>query len=497
MVSMPVAMPQQTSQLPMVPQIVPSQTCLTCEVCCRFPEEDSFLRPYFTAEEITRAVALGIDPSCFPNPKGSQIALVPHPSGEGFTCPAFEVETSRCRIYDQRPLDCRLYPYAVMWGSETDQVVLGWDSKCPFMADAPRREIEDMADRMAMMLQQDETSYMVSQHPRLIGRFQDDVVILRPLPRMDEALRQAVSAVTLRPLTALDRPRVEAALAATRPDLAMPLAAFSFAGQYLWRSVLEYSWAEIDRHLCIFASSPDGLFMVLPPLGHGPLLPPLQEAFRYMRIRNRGSHTTRVENVPAEYFSDISKLGFRHVAKEPDYLYRAADLADLPGDRYKSQRAACNRFEREYQGVCEPYQPSHRAACLGLFRTWRSQKEASDGNEWGRLLLADAASAHEVALTDPRSAGLSGAVVKVRGVVRAYTFGMWLTPAVFCVAIEVADRTIPGLAQFIFRECCRAARMRGAEYINTMDDSGLPSLARSKESYHPVAMLSNFIVTEG
>ena len=110
--------------------------------------------------------------------------------------------------------------------------------------------------------------------------------------------------------------------------------------------------------------------------------------------------------------------------------------------------------------------------------------------------MADAASAHDVALTAPHSAGLIGAVVKVQGAVRAYTFGMWLTPAVFCVAIEVADRTIPGLAQFIFRECCRAARSRGAEYINTMDDSGLPRLARSKESYHPVAMLPNFIVTE-
>jgi hypothetical protein len=376
-------------------------------------------------------------------------------------------------------------------------VVLGWDTKCPFTADAPGREIDETADRMVMMLQQDETAHMVAQHPRLIGRFQDDVTVLRPLPGMDEALQRAVSAVTLRPLTAQDRPRVEAALAATSSDLTIPLAAFSFVAQYLWRSVLDYSWAEIDRHLCVFAASPDGLFMVLPPLGHGPFLPPLQEAFRYMRIRNRGSHATRVENVPVDYLSGIGKLGFRHVAKDPDYVYRAADLADLSGDRYKSQRAACNRFEREYQSVCEPYDPSHRTACLELFRTWRSQKEASDGNEFGRLLLADAASAHDVALTEPQSAGLSGAVVKVEGVVRAYTFGMWLTPTVFCVAIEVADRTIPGLAQFIFRECCRAARIRGAEYINTMDDSGLPALARSKELYHPVAMLSNSIVVEG
>lgn len=496
LMNLPLDMPK-ARLLTMVPQIVPSRTCLTCEVCCRFPESDSFLRPYLTAEEIARAVALGLDPSYFPNSAGGQIGLVPHPSGEGFICPAFDVETSRCRIYDGRPLDCRLYPYAVMWDSATKDVVLGWDSKCPFMEGAPAHDIAGTAERMAAMLESDPVRRTLSEHPRLIGRFQDDVAIIRPLPRVSDALEEAANALTVRPLTPQDRPRVEAALAATRPDVPMPLAAFSFAGQYVWHSSLEYSWIEIERHLCLFAGSPDGIFMALPPLGPGPLLPPLAEAFRYMRIRNRGSQTTRIENVPADYLPELTARGFRHVRKEADYVYRASDLADLPGDRYKSQRAACNRFEREYRSQCEPYQASHRTACLELLRTWRAQKEESDQHEWGRLLLADAVSAHEVALNDPQAAGLIGAVVTIDGVVRAYTFGMWLTSTVFCVAIEVADRTIPGLAQFIFRECCRAVRSRGAEYINTMDDSGLPNLARSKGSYHPVTMLSNFIVVEG
>ncbi|HEX2055444.1 MAG TPA: phosphatidylglycerol lysyltransferase domain-containing protein [Nitrospiraceae bacterium] len=495
--NMPVDTSQRTRLLPMVPQLVPSQACFTCEVCCRFPEMDSFLRPYFTAEEITRAVALGIEASHFPNPRGGQIALVPHPSGEGFICPAFDVDTSRCRIYPHRPLDCRLYPYAIMWDSRSDEVVLGWDTKCPFMAGAAQPDIAGTGEQVALLLEREETASMLAHHTRLIGRFQDDVSPLRRLPRVGEALQRTVGALTLKPLTPQDRPRVEAALAAARTHMAAPLAAFSFAGQYLWHSLLDYSWAEIERHLCLFAASPDGMFMPLPPLGPGPLKPPLEAALRYMRIRNRGSSATRIENVPAEYLPDMARVGLRHQSKEPDYLYRASDLADLPGDRYKSQRTACNRFEREFHGICEPYQVSHRAACLELFRTWRLQKEASDTDEWGRLLLADAASAHEVALNDPRAAGLVGAVVTVRGAVRAYTFGMWLTPTVFCVVLEVADRTVPGLAQFIFRECARAALVRGAEYINTMDDSGLPTLAKSKGSYHPAAMLANFTVTEG
>jgi hypothetical protein len=74
--------------------------------------------------------------------------------------------------------------------------------------------------------------------------------------------------------------------------------------------------------------------------------------------------------------------------------------------------------------------------------------------------------------------------------------GMWLNPVVFCVLLEVADRKIPGLAPFNFRELSSQARANGACWINTMDDSGLPGLARSKHWYHPARLLPNYIVME-
>src|SRR5437016_3656654 len=77
-------------QITPLPQHVPSRVCLSCDVCCRFPEADSFLRPYFTAQEITEAVSRGIDPAAFPNPHGSQIRVVPSPAGEGYLCSAFD-----------------------------------------------------------------------------------------------------------------------------------------------------------------------------------------------------------------------------------------------------------------------------------------------------------------------------------------------------------------------------------------------------------------------
>lgn len=73
-----------------LPQLVPEAACVRCDVCCRFPEADSFLRPYFTGPEISDAVAHGVTESFFPDKSGSQVELVKNSVGEGYLCPAFD-----------------------------------------------------------------------------------------------------------------------------------------------------------------------------------------------------------------------------------------------------------------------------------------------------------------------------------------------------------------------------------------------------------------------
>lgn len=463
------------------------------------------------------AIEQGADPSWFPDPAGSQVTVVPNPRGDGYLCPAFDPATSHCRLYDARPLDCQLYPLAMMWNVEHDQVVLGWDVKCPFLREQVPVEIRTFADRMAIRLEQEETLAVLERHPRLIGRFQEDVVVLRELPRLtvrvgretlevkretQEAINHAPSVrsrasspVTPHPLTLADRPRFEEACAASAWFDTTPLAASSFAYHYMWQSLLSYWWIELDSHLCLFAESPDGLFLAVPPLGGGPVTQALAEAFGMMQERNRNRPVTRVENVPTGLQAELEQAGYRHTSKDGDYLYRATDLVSLTGDRYKSQRGACNRFEREHDGCLESYEDRDQDACRSLFRDWQSHKLAVGIEESARWMLADSETAHREALAHHKALGLTGAVARVNGAIRAYTFGFWLTPAVFCVLLEVADRTIPGLAQFVFRECCRFAQLHGAEFINTMDDSGLATLAQSKRAYHPIELIPNWIAT--
>lgn len=213
-----------------------------------------------------------------------------------------------------------------------------------------------------------------------------------------------------------------------------------------------------------------------------------------MRENNGGSSVSRIENVPEDLKTELESLGYRLVRKDSDYLYRVSDLAVLAGDRYKSQRAACNRFEREQRFRYEPYVARHLNDCLALYRIWAGQQEARPLPAEAQHMLQDAESAHRLALLHQADLGLIGRVVLVDEQVAAYTFGFARTPAVLCILLEVADRRITGLAQFIFREFCRDAADRGYAFVNTMDDSGLPSLASSKRAYHPLTLVPNYVL---
>lgn len=199
------------SSLPMFPgpQVVPSSVCLQCKVCCRFPEQESVLRPYFTAREIQQAVAHGIDPSVFPDSGGSRVQVVPHPAEEGFLCPAFDPVTHHCRIYPVRPLDCRLYPFALMWNASHDTVLFGWDTLCPFLPDhsssdrpvhtegSPDFSVKlppvliEQARTVAAYLESPDVLITLAAHPEFVTPYQTDVVVLQRLDRLTDALRSS------------------------------------------------------------------------------------------------------------------------------------------------------------------------------------------------------------------------------------------------------------------------------------------------------------------
>ncbi len=106
-------------------------------------------------------------------------------------------------------------------------------------------------------------------------------------------------------------------------------------------------------------------------------------------------------------------------------------------------------------------------------------------------MLEDSRNCLKVALDNYASLGFMGRAVKIDKEIKAFTFGFRLNPDTFCILYEIADLSIKGLSQFIFRRFC--SELEGYKYINIMDDSGLDNLKKVKLSYYPAKLIPAYI----
>lgn len=272
-----------------------------------------------------------------------------------------------------------------------------------------------------------------------------------------------------------------------------PLAAYSFPYHFIWQGVLRYEWLELEGHFCLMASSAEGSFLALPPLGPDPSGPAMVRAFEFLSNRNQTAAVTRIENAPGALATRCRERGYRLVPKGPDYVYRRGDLVGLHGDRYKSQRVDYNHCVKQARPVLRAFRQEDAEACLALYRQWRKGVKEDEVSELARHLADDAEAAHRTGISHAADLGLVGRVVEVDGRVGGYTFGYPLNAQTFCVLFEIADRQVKGLGAYIFREFCR--ELEAYEFINTMDDSGLEGLRRAKLAYHPLRLVESYIVS--
>ena len=174
-------------------QIIPSEVCFSCDVCCRFLEADSPLAPIFTEKEKEKVIKHGADPSRFrpqADRRSAQIQLKPH--NDFYICPFFEPETSRCTIYPIRPLDCQLYPFALMFSEDGSEVVLGVDMLCPFGEEHLKTETFQRHIRDVIAYVESETvTKQIAANWSLIGDYQDTVIIVHTLNQLTNATSAA------------------------------------------------------------------------------------------------------------------------------------------------------------------------------------------------------------------------------------------------------------------------------------------------------------------
>ena len=331
------------------------------------------MRPYFSSEEMTAAVAHGIEASAFPDRTGSKIRLIPHPTGEGFICPAFDVETNRCRIYPVRPLDCRLYPFAVIRPPHGDEVLLGWDRKCPYLREETDRMLPlSVSSEIARQLQQGDEPSVLTRHPGLIGAFQEDVWVMEPLStlRAPDSIRMEPPDPRLTTMAAADYSKLQEACQAHRSGEFSTSVASTLL---MWQPLIRFWWARIEGGACVVAEQAGTFFLPIPPFTTD-LIPATASALGLLNRLNPNPAVSRIERLSEAQMQKLKEAGFSCRWQGEEFIYERKALVELSGGLYKGQRGNYNRAQRSYHPRYEPYSSSDRDECLKIYARWRKKK---------------------------------------------------------------------------------------------------------------------------
>ena len=470
-----------------VPQIVPESWCMKCKICCRFPDTTEVQTPAWSALEAEWAQASGGDPSWFRKIDQSP-SLGPRlqPCGSGFRCPAFHEQTNGCTIYDVRPLDCRIYPFVLTKDAAQTRVLLSMDAKCPYIekhGSAP--ETLAYAQMLVAYLETPVGLDYLKQNPNIIGPSWPEFLTMAALPTLTAAVQEPVRPPhpALKRLTSEQTEVLKEFL--TRSPHAF--SGYTLAGILGWADLIHYWWMDLRGFFCLFAEQAGGFFMPVPPLG-GPANPEIiRDVWKILDEANQGSAVSRIEGVepadaPAYAYADA---GFTLAQAEPEYLYLRSDLADLRGDRFRSQRWAVNRSVRQMkEWRFRPFEEQDTVPCLQLYTLWGIRRQRAAEESFSKALIRDGLFFHRRLMMSHQELGLVGRVLETEGRIVGYTFGAPVSSEIFSIFAEIADHAISGSAQLLFREFCR--EMVPYRFINAMGDCGILGLRRAKENYHPI-----------
>lgn len=479
-----------------------SARCLACDVCCRFASPTASFIPHFTPEE---AADCGLQtparrPTEAANPRPGVRPLV-EPDGERWRCPFRHPASQACTIYEKRPLDCRLYPFVLMYDRNGTEVWLGLDEVCPFALEvAHRPELQQAADEMAKLLEW-RFADVVALSPGIVSHHHDHVRPLRLLPELTRRIcRTDLGLARLVPTghQAL-RPFFKA-----RPTC---LTGHSFPAIYLWSDLFNLHWRIEADCLLLFAESDGVSFLIAPPLGQGDLPRALKAAAEIMAAINGPRAGARAQEVDEGLLPAFTAEGWQLGHRSQEYICATASLIELRGRHFDGRRHDIRRFEKLFpEAVWRPYRPADFPACVALLRRWQAERAAAHPDTFYCDQLEAAAHLHVRTLREAEELGLWGFVVEVGGAAEgsrtgtsktgslvAYTFGFPLgDERTFADFVEVADLSFPGLAAWTFRRFCR--EVRDYPFLNIGTDSELPSLARAKLACRPVRIVPSYIL---
>ena len=256
----------------------------------------------------------------------------------------------------------------------------------------------------------------------------------------------------------------------------------TFTNMVCWNHYAHYRYAFVNRNL-ILASTIDGTTRFRPPVG--PRDPALLKAL--IRLASEVSDYEPVVLIDPDTATWMRETccGMNLVPDRNhfEYVYSAADLAELPGKQYLTIRHQINKFRRTCAYAVEPITVANREEVMSFLIKWCEWKGCENDP-----VLAHEKDAVFFAIDHFNELDIRGLMIRVNHELAAISLFEPLNADTALVHFEKGLPDCEGIYKAINAETA-ALLAKTFTYINRESDLGVAGLREAKLRYHPHHMV--------
>ena len=257
----------------------------------------------------------------------------------------------------------------------------------------------------------------------------------------------------------------------------------TFTNMVCWSHFTQYRYAYVNGNL-ILACTTAGVTRLHPPIG--PYDPALMRALIRLALDMGDDDKPLILIDPgtAQRIKEIDPdLMLVPELNRFEYVYRAIDLAELPGKKYLKIRSQINKFRKNYLYTIETITPSNQEEIMEFLVKWCESKRCEDD-----FILSHEIEAIFYAIEHFTELPLQGLLIRVNSQVGAISLFERLNANTALIHFEKGLPEYKGIYKAINAETA-AVLVSEVEYINRESDLSISGLRKAKLRYHPHHMV--------
>jgi len=249
-----------------------------------------------------------------------------------------------------------------------------------------------------------------------------------------------------------------------------------FTTMISWEEYVEYHYTLIENSIIILSKASNEIILH-PPSGNFNL--DLVKQVLSLAIKENitfGFIKKNEKNILSAHFPSLTFIEDRGFF---DYVYRASDLAELPGTKYGKIRNRLNKFTKNFAYTTEEISEQNIDNVNEFLKRWCLWKDCGS-NE----LLENERKAIIYLMSHFTDFGLQGLALCINGTIQAIAVYEKMNTDTVVIHFEKGSPDFDGIYKAINMETAKRVR-HFVSNINREEDLGIPGLRQAKLSYHP------------